>query len=140
VRARVRDARLVIAPHEPSAAHLVAVERWAAGDGLRCARLGGAAAGEADVVLVDVVGVLGDLYALADVAYVGGGFHDAGLHSVVEPAAFGAPVLFGPRWDMSRDAGLLRSRGGGAPVADENDLARHLRAWLSDDAARRDAG
>jgi 3-deoxy-D-manno-octulosonic-acid transferase len=44
-----------------------------------------------DVVLVDRVGVLGELYALATAAYVGGGFHAAGLHSVLEPAAFGAP-------------------------------------------------
>jgi len=46
--------------------------------------------------------------------YTGGGFHDAGLHSVLEPAAFGAPVLFGPRHAMSRDAGLLIARGGAA--------------------------
>ena len=40
-----------------------------------------------ETVVVDRVGVLGDLYALADVAYVGGGWGTAGLHSVLEPAA-----------------------------------------------------
>jgi len=96
--------RLVIAPHEPTAAHLAPIERWAAAEGLRAERLGGPHAADADVVVVDRVGVLGDLYALADVAFVGGGFHAAGLHSVLEPAAFGAPVLFGPRHHASRDA------------------------------------
>ena len=72
---------------------------------------------EADVVIIDRVGVLGELYALADMAFVGGGFHSAGLHSVLEPASFGAPVLFGPRNDNSRDAALLVQRGGGAAVA-----------------------
>src|SRR5207244_11468691 len=95
---------------------------------------------ETDVVIVDRRGVLGDLYGLADIAFVGGGFHDAGLHSVLEPAAFGAPVLFGPRSDMSRDAALLAARSGGRAVAGEEDLARQLATWLSDDRARREAG
>ena len=59
------------------------------------------------------LGVLGDLYALADVAFVGGGFHGAGLHSVLEPAAFGVPVLFGPRHEASRDASLLLAADAG---------------------------
>ena len=91
-------------------------------------------------MIVDRVGVLGDLYALADVAFVGGGFHAAGLHSVLEPAAFGAAVLFGPRYGGSRDAGLLVARGGGVSVANGTDLVRRLRAWLGDPALRREAG
>ena len=67
--------------------------------------------------LVDRIGVLGELYALATAAFVGGGFHAAGLHSVLEPAAFGAPVLFGPRYAKSRDAKLLLACGGGATAA-----------------------
>lgn len=138
-RRAVPTARLVIAPHEPTAAHLTPIERWAGGAGLRVARLGAADAGT-DVVLVDRVGVLGELYALGDVAYVGGGFHAAGLHSVLEPAAFGAPVLFGPRWQASRDASLLQRAGGGAAVADRDDLARRLTHWLGDTDARTESG
>ena len=93
-----------------------------------------------EVVLVDRVGVLGDLYALADLAWVGGGFGAAGLHSVLEPAAFGAPVLFGPRHDNSRDAALLQQRGGSAAVMNASDLARRVRGWATDAAARREAG
>ncbi|MGH7654352.1 MAG: 3-deoxy-D-manno-octulosonic acid transferase, partial [Gemmatimonadaceae bacterium] len=84
VRERAPAARLVIAPHEPTPAHLEPISRWAAGCGLRCATVGDPAASAADVVLVDRVGVLCDLYALADIAYVGGWFHSAGLHSVIE--------------------------------------------------------
>jgi 3-deoxy-D-manno-octulosonic-acid transferase len=90
--------------------------------------------------VVDRVGVLGDLYALADVAYVGGGFHSAGLHSVIEPAAFGAPVLFGPRCTDSRDAGLLIAAQGGRAAANAQELGAALAGWLPDAAARADAG
>jgi 3-deoxy-D-manno-octulosonic-acid transferase len=140
VRIAVPDARLIIAPHEPTEAHLAPVERWSADAQLRVARLGAEGAAAADVVLVDRVGVLGDLYALATVAYVGGGFHSAGLHSVLEPAAFGAPVLFGPRFDNSRDAALLIDAGGGASVDTVAKIEEQLRHWLTDDAARSSAG
>ncbi len=135
----VPDARLIIAPHEPTAAHLAPIERWASRAGLTSARLG-SASGDTGVVIVDRVGVLGELYALADVAFVGGGFHRAGLHSVLEPAAFAAPVLFGPRHQGSRDAGLLIAGRGGASVSGRVDLIQRLELWFSDPAARKSSG
>jgi 3-deoxy-D-manno-octulosonic-acid transferase len=133
------DLRLVIAPHEPTPQHVANIVDWARGAKLSLARLDDPNT-SADVVLVDRVGVLGDLYSIADFAYVGGGFHSAGLHSVLEPASFGAPVLFGPRHDNSRDAALLQQRGGGASVVNASDIARRLRGWVTDAAARREAG
>lgn len=132
--------RLIIAPHEPTAQHLSRITEWTARAQLRTARLDEPEAANADVVVIDRVGVLGDVYSLADIAYVGGGFHAAGLHSVLEPAAFGVPVLFGPRNDMSRDAALLAQRGAGAAVSNDAELCRRLRTWIADSAARREAG
>ena len=137
VRARVPGARLIIAPHEVSPAHVANLERWAAAERIPIARVGDAGAADADIILVDRIGVLGELYALATVAYVGGGFHAAGLHSVLEPAAFGAPVLFGPRHTKSRDAKLLLSCGGGAAAGNASELAERLVAWLSTAAAEK---
>ena len=134
------EMRLIVAPHEPTSAHLAPIERWCELSGLTCARLGGAGAADVDVVLVDRVGVLGDLYALADLAFVGGGFHAAGLHSVLEPAAFGLPVVFGPRHANSRDAGLLLEARAAATASDTTSLEATLTAWLEDDPARRAAG
>jgi 3-deoxy-D-manno-octulosonic-acid transferase len=129
--ARHRNARLVIAPHEPTPAHLDPIEAWARSAGLRAARLGSAGASVADVVIVDRVGVLGELYALASVAFVGGGFHDAGLHSVLEPAAFGAPVLFGPRHTGSRDAKLLLDADAALSPTDTAAVESALEGWMS---------
>ncbi len=83
------------------------------------------------MILVDGVGLLGDLYALADVAFVGGGFHSAGLHSVLEPAAFGVPVLFGPQHETSRDAALLIAADAGASVSDGSAITARLGALLT---------
>jgi 3-deoxy-D-manno-octulosonic-acid transferase len=133
-------ARLVIAPHEPTSPHLDAIERWARTAGVRYARLDHPDAAAADLVLVDRVGILGDLYATADIAFVGGAFHAAGLHSTLEPAAFGVPVLFGPRHNESRDAALLLAANAARSVASIPDLAASLTQWSSADTIRRDAG
>jgi 3-deoxy-D-manno-octulosonic-acid transferase len=137
------QARLIIAPHEPTTGHLAPIERWAEASRLPLRRLGEverAPTGDWRILLVDRVGVLGDLYALADVAFVGGGFHDAGLHSVLEPAAFGVPVLFGPRHRNAREAGELVARGGAVEVADAAALRDALARFTRDEGARRAAG
>lgn len=132
--------RIVIAPHEPNAAHLGVLERWARASSLSVATLGSPEAGRADVVLVDRVGVLGELYALSTVAFVGGGFHSAGLHSVLEPAAFGVPVAFGPGYRMSRDAVRLIEGGGGASGRSAAALRAIIGGWFADHASRTRVG
>ncbi len=129
---------LILVPHEPTAAHLARAEAALAAHGLPHARLSAIEAGAPvpRVTLVDRTGVLGDLYALADVAYVGGGFGTAGLHSVLEPAAFGAPVLFGPRHANAREAGELLALGAAREVHDARTLAAALRAPPNGAAAR----
>lgn len=140
IREKIPDARLIIAPHEIDGGHLASIVSWARRQNLQLARIDSSDAPAADVLLVDRVGILGDLYALADVAFVGGAFHAAGLHSVLEPAAFGAPVLFGPRYDKSRDAVRLIAAGGGATIRGETDLSIRLSDWLGSLPARDTAG
>lgn len=137
---RRTTSRLVIAPHEPTPKHMSAIETWARSERIPFARLDEPAAATADLVLVDRVGILGDLYSTADIAFVGGAFHSAGLHSVLEPAAFGVPVLFGPRYQHSRDAVSLLAQNAAATAATIDQLAARLSDWLADDHARRQAG
>ena len=124
------DFRLVIAPHELSPEHLESIESWGRAHGLTTARVRGLSASTADVVIVDRYGMLGDLYALADISYVGGGFRSAGLHSLLEPAAYGSPVIVGPRHEDNRDARLLIAAGGAFRCADANAIESRIRRWL----------
>jgi 3-deoxy-D-manno-octulosonic-acid transferase len=140
LRAQFPALRLVVAPHEPTASRLASLEQWASDKRCRCVRLTTGDVSTADLVLVDRVGILGTLYAAADVAFVGGGFHGAGLHSVIEPAAFGAPVVFGPRYASSPDApGLLDARAAHT-VRDAATFVAVVEEWLAHDATRRQAG
>jgi 3-deoxy-D-manno-octulosonic-acid transferase len=130
VTRRQPGARLIIASHEVSEDRLTSIESWARSSELVPARIGSAGAGAADVVIVDRYGILGDLYALAEVAYVGGGFRSAGLHSLLEPAAFGAAVIIGPRHLDNRDARLLVEAGGAIRCADAKQIERQIMRWI----------
>jgi 3-deoxy-D-manno-octulosonic-acid transferase len=91
------------------------------------------------VILVDSVGILMMLYHYAHVAYVGGGFRQ-GVHNVLEPAAYGVPVLFGPRHRNSHEPLMLVERGGGFVVTNDTELERTLRNLCEDSLARATAG
>jgi 3-deoxy-D-manno-octulosonic-acid transferase len=136
------SARLIIAPHEPTTEHLEVLEKRLASAGLAHARLSVIEAGtaSADVVIVDRMGILADLYAIADVAWVGGGFGRAGLHSVAEPAALAVPVLFGPRHGSAREGAELVAEGGGFLVQDTDSAVQRLSALRVDLEARAAAG
>ncbi|HTP12381.1 MAG TPA: glycosyltransferase N-terminal domain-containing protein, partial [Bacteroidota bacterium] len=67
------------------------------------------------IIVVDSIGILTALYQYAHVAYVGGSFKQ-GVHSVLEPAVYGIPVLYGPRHHNSQEAVELAKRGGGLVV------------------------
>jgi 3-deoxy-D-manno-octulosonic-acid transferase len=144
VRESVPDVRMVVAPHEPDAAHVVPLVRsleegrWRTMTLTEVERAG--TTDGADAVVVDRVGVLAPLYGEADVAFVGGGFHDAGLHSVLEPAAACVPVVFGPRHHNARAAGDLIALGGAKIAADHDALARIVIRWLQDEAERKRTG
>jgi 3-deoxy-D-manno-octulosonic-acid transferase len=127
-------ARLIIAPHELTPDKLESIEQWAAASKLTLSRTSEPTARATEVVLVDQYGILADLYSVATAAYVGGGFHDAGLHSLLEPAAFGAPVLMGPMHLDNRDAGLLISGGGAMRCSGPGDISARLQAWFRNPA------
>jgi 3-deoxy-D-manno-octulosonic-acid transferase len=143
-RQHVAGSRLVLAPHEPTPDRIGGLARWAASRGVVTARLDAAVDATprdtSDLILVDRVGVLGDLYAVGDIAYVGGAFHAAGLHSVLEPAAYGVPVLVGPDYAAHRDAKLLIAAGAAVSIRDVPTCAAALTEWLVDVPARRRSG
>jgi 3-deoxy-D-manno-octulosonic-acid transferase len=69
------------------------------------------------IVIVDSVGILMALYQYADAAFVGGSFRQ-GVHSVLEPAVYGVPLIIGPKHENSQEAIKLIEMG--AAVVGEN--------------------
>ncbi len=81
-----------------------------------------------DVVLVDTMGDLADLYCIGDHIFCGGSLVDLGGHNIMEAARWGRPVCFGPSMKHFDDVvRLLRDNGGGFQVADAAELTALLR-------------
>jgi 3-deoxy-D-manno-octulosonic-acid transferase len=125
-RRDVPDLFLILAPRHP--ARFAAAAEEATRRGFAVARVSSSgSAGAAEVLLVDTVGQLATLYAMAGSAFVGGSLVPVGGHNLLEPLAAGVPVLFGPHTGHVADiaAALLRA-GAGLRVDDAAGLGQ---AW-----------
>jgi 3-deoxy-D-manno-octulosonic-acid transferase len=136
------DHTLVLVPHELNPEHLQMLQDEFVRTGLSFATLSRWLA-EPDtrmqVCIVDQMGWLANLYALADLAYVGGSF-GPGVHNVLEPAAHGCYVLFGPRNLNSQEAQRLIACGGAQAIAASTDMELVLQRFLSAPAVITQAG
>jgi len=115
--------KFIIAPHEITESFMQEIER--AIDG-RIVRFSKAASDqeldEANVLLIDNVGMLSKLYRYGEFAYVGGAF-GKGLHNILEAACYGIPVFFGNRnYQKFTEATELIMHGGAFEVNDFSDL------------------
>ncbi len=85
------------------------------------------------VLLVDAVGELGAWWGTAQIAFVGGSFGDRGGQNMLEPAAYGAAVSFGPNtWNFREIAGALVAAGGAVVLPGPNALGPFVRRCLVD--------
>lgn len=139
------EARLIIAPHDPSSGHLQRVAAVARELGLpEPVRISRMTPGDMPAItLVDRVGLLARLYGRGAMAYVGGGWGKNGIHSVLEPAAWACPVVIGPNDRDSRDARLLESVGALERLhepATVRELAQIWGGWLDTPAEATRAG
>jgi 3-deoxy-D-manno-octulosonic-acid transferase len=94
------------------------------------------------IVLMDTIGELSALWGLADVAYVGGSLDGRrGGQNMIEPAAYGAAVVFGPHvWNFRETAARLTAAGAAIQVADAAELQRVVLELLNDKSKRRQLG
>jgi 3-deoxy-D-manno-octulosonic-acid transferase len=132
--ARAPDVKLVLAPrYIDRAGRVVAL---AEGAGFRVGRrsAGAAATRGAQVVVLDTIGELSRAYRLATLVFVGGSFTSRGGQNILEPAAQGKPVLFGPNMDNFSDSVQVLLGRGGIQAAD----AEHFEALVTDLLARPD--
>jgi len=119
--------RLVLAPRYVDRAGRV--QALAQARGVEAGRRKGGPAG-APVMVLDTIGELARAYRLATVVFVGGSFTPRGGQNILEPAAQGRPVLFGPRMENFRDSVQVLLGRGGIQVADGDQLYKVLSELL----------
>jgi 3-deoxy-D-manno-octulosonic-acid transferase len=84
---------------------------------------------DARVLIIDNIGMLSSAYRYAHIAEIGGGF-GKGIHNILEPASWGIPVVFGPKYKMFREANDLKAMGGAESFQNYDDFENIINRWL----------
>jgi len=92
------------------------------------------------VFIIDTIGILTKIYSYADIAYVGGGFGNPGVHNVLEPATFGIPIIMGPNYSHFAEAIALVGLGGCISIKNQSELNDALNLLLQNEEERVEKG
>jgi 3-deoxy-D-manno-octulosonic-acid transferase len=138
IKQTMPSALAVLAPRHPE--RFGEVERLARDSGfvtIRRSELAIDAEPRADVVVLDTIGELAQLYQVATAVFVGGSLADHGGHNILEPAIFGKPIVFGPHMQNFKEiAAAFLTNDAAIQVQSERELAEVLLALVTDPVRR----
>ena len=93
-----------------------------------------------DVFIIDTIGILTKIYSYADIAYVGGGFGNPGVHNILEPATFGVPIVIGPNYSHFAEATALVNMEGCSVIKNESELKEAFTNLIRNQDIRNEKG
>ena len=142
VAARHAGLRLILAPRKPERFAVTAAKLDSAGiPYVRRSTLGNSNGNRPRVLLLDSIGELSGLFAVADVVFMGGTLAHRGGHNILEPALFGKPVITGPHMEnFQAIADDFRATGASVPIASGAELADAVERLLAAPAEAREIG
>jgi 3-deoxy-D-manno-octulosonic-acid transferase len=93
-----------------------------------------------DVFIIDTIGILTKIYSYADIAYVGGGFGNPGVHNILEPATYGVPIVIGPNYSHFAEVTALVNLEGCVSVSNKKELETALISLILIEVERQEKG
>ncbi len=95
---------------------------------------------EYNVFIIDTIGILTKIYSYADIAYVGGGFGNPGVHNILEPATFGVPIVIGPNYSHFAEATALVNMEGCISIQNQTQINEAFDLLLHNEDERLEKG
>ena len=92
------------------------------------------------VLIIDTIGILTKIYSYANIAYVGGGFGNPGVHNILEPATFGVPIVIGPNYSHFAEATALVNLGGCISINNQAELNNAFDELIENKTIRQEKG
>ncbi|TXB66851.1 3-deoxy-D-manno-octulosonic acid transferase [Vicingus serpentipes] len=117
--------KLIIAPHNISENHIQQIEKLFNNNCIRHSEATLKNIGTQNVLIIDNIGILSNIYQYTDIALIGGGFTGA-LHNILEPTSFGNTIFFGPKHQKFHEAQNLINAGGAITISTEFDFAKSI--------------
>jgi 3-deoxy-D-manno-octulosonic-acid transferase len=141
------DYCLIVAPHDISASHIAQIKgafpeavlysEWSTHYPCHTEaqpRVSiGSEVGMSNILIINTIGILSQLYQYARFAYIGGGF-GVNIHNIQEPVTFGCPVVFGPKYTSFKEAVDLVNFQGAFSVKDAAELEQIFTRLMNDEA------
>lgn len=92
------------------------------------------------VFIIDTIGILTKIYSYADIAYVGGGFGNPGVHNILEPATFGIPIIIGPNYSHFAEAIALVHQEGCVSISNQKEMNEAFHNLIFNEDVRHEKG
>jgi 3-deoxy-D-manno-octulosonic-acid transferase len=123
--------KFILAPHEVDSSRINELVAKIDGKVIKLSEAGTQDVSAYNVLVIDSIGILAYLYKYATISYIGGGF-GSGIHNILEAAAFGVPVIFGPDYKKFREARDLISLGGAVSIHDYQGFESAFQKLMND--------
>ena len=132
--------KFIIAPHEVNTSHINAISSKLTPATVLFSEKEGKNLEDYNVFIIDTIGLLTKIYSDADIAYVGGAMGKTGLHNILEPAVFGAPLIIGKNYKKFPEAFAMIEKAGVISVEDKTGLKTILDSLITSHQLRDSLG
>ncbi len=135
-----RHVKFIIAPHNIKKEQILELQSSISKKTVLFSEKEGEDLSDYDVLIVDTIGILTKIYSEADIAYVGGGFGNPGVHNLLEPATFGVPIVIGPNYSHFAEATALVNMQGCVSISNQATLNEAFDNLIQNDDIRYEKG
>lgn len=132
--------KFIIAPHNIKPEQIANLKSEIAKKTVLFSEMEGKKLSDFDVFIIDTIGILTKIYSYADIAYVGGGFGQPGVHNILEPATFGIPIIIGPNYTHFAEATALVHQEGCISIRHQKELNQALDLLVQNPDERHEKG
>lgn len=134
------EVKFIIAPHNIKSEQIHELKNAVAKKTILFSEKNNVDLSNSNVFIIDIIGILTKIYSYADIAYVGGGFGNPGVHNILEPATFGVPVVIGPNFSHFAEATALVNMEGCISIQNQIQLNEAFDILLQNEDERLEKG
>jgi 3-deoxy-D-manno-octulosonic-acid transferase len=134
------NVKFIIAPHNIKAEQITNIKSQITKSSVLFSEKSNIDLSSFNVFIIDTIGILTKIYSYADIAYVGGGFGNPGVHNLLEPATFGIPIVIGPNYSHFSEAIALVGLEGCVSIKNESELNDAFNLLLQNEEERLEKG
>ncbi len=140
INSSAENVKFILAPHNINLEQIQALKKAIAKKTILFSEKDTVDVSNYGVFIIDTIGILTKIYSYADIAYVGGGFGNPGVHNILEPATFGVPVVIGPNYTHFAEATALVNLGGCISIQNQTQLNEAFDLLLQNEDERLEKG